>query len=111
MGLSLSANIADEMVKALVSNNNAANQSCRVESSQLQAQSISGVSGGTFVNDWSQYTVLTSNCNQNVTFQNSINQQMIQQAQQLAKSISQQFQLSSSAAINLTKLSSDLAIQ
>lgn len=111
MGLSLSANIADEMVKALISNSNSVAQTCAVNSTQIQSQTISGVNGGTFVNNWSQYTVLSSNCNQQATFQNSVNQTMQQQAQQLAKSIAQQFQLSSSAAFNLTKLSSDLAIQ
>ena len=110
MGLSLSANIADEMVKAMIADNNSAKENCSISTSQLQQQYINGINGATFVNNWSQYSVAGASCLQSDTFQNSVSQSTLQKAEQLAESIAQQFQLSTSAAINLTKLATDLAV-
>ena len=108
-----SENIANETVQALINVSNSASQSCQISADQIQSINISGNTGGTFnVNqDWTQYLVLQSTCSQNVTFQNDISQLMAQEADQIAKTISQQFQLGSAASKNVSNQTANLSIQ
>jgi len=110
MGAALSVNIANEMVNAMVSDNNSAKDNCSIDTSQIQSQNINGLNGGTFINNWNEYAITDAQCVQSDNFSNSVSQSTLLKAEQLAKSISQQFQLSSSAAFNLTNLAANLAV-
>jgi hypothetical protein len=111
MGTALSVNIANEMVNAMVSDNNSIVQSCSQDVTQIQEQIFKNVSKvGPIYNNWNQYSMVKSNCIQQSSIQNQISQKTVQSAEQIAKSIAQQFQLSSSAAVNLTNLSASLAV-
>lgn len=110
---STAENIATETIQALVNVSNFASQSCVISADQIQSANISGNTGGNFNirENWSQFLVLDSKCIQSVTFQNNISQLMSQEAEQIAKAISQQFQLSSANAKNVVNETANLSIQ
>jgi hypothetical protein len=107
------SNIADETVQALINVSNSASQSCVVSADQIQSANISGNTGGNYniYEDWSQYLILNSSCIQNVTFQNNISQVINQEASQIAKTIAQQFQLSSANSKNVVNETANLSTQ
>ena len=106
-------NIATESVQALVNVSNNASQGCVVSADQVISVNISGNTGGTLnLNEnFRQFLILNSSCLQSVTFQNNISQIMSQEADQIAKAISQQFELSSAKAKNVVNETANLAIQ
>lgn len=105
-------NISEETIKGLITISNKATQKCIQDASQIQEVIISGNNKSNIVvnNDWTQQLLLTTNCVQNVSFNNDIGQAMAQEAQQLAKAISQQFQLASAKASNLSRATAELSI-
>lgn len=111
MGASAS-NIADETAKALISISNSAAQNCKVSVDQLQS---ARVQGGTDDNvnldlNWAQYIVLDQSCLQQDKFQNTSNQQITQEAQQVAKAIAQQFSLSGATSSNVVKIVAEMSV-
>src|SRR3972149_11022757 len=106
-------NIANETVQGLISVANSAAQGCQVSADEIQSTNISGLTGTSFTIDenWSQYLILNTDCIQSVSVQNNIQQLMAQEAQQLAQSISQQFQLASAASKNVVNATADLSTQ
>lgn len=110
---STSENVSNETVQGLINVANSAAQSCQVSATQIQSANISGNTGGNInvTENWKQFLILNSECIQSVTFQNNISQLMEQEADQLAKSIAQQFQLASAEAKNVANATADLSIQ
>ncbi len=107
-----SENIANESVKGLISITNTASQTCKVAASQIQSINITGNVGGKIVsiNNWDQFLGLNNSCLQSNDFRNNITQSVQQMAEQLARSISQQFQLGSTESKNVVNATAELAI-
>jgi hypothetical protein len=113
MGGVYTTNISNEIVQALTSVSNSASQSCVLSSEQVQLTNLNNlhhVDINIFEN-FNQYLVLNSACIQNVTLQNNLSQIMSQEAQQIAKSVAQQFQFGTTVAKNVSNQTADLAVQ
>lgn len=113
MGGVYTTNIANETVQALINVSNNASQSCVLSADQVQLTNFTNlhnVNLNIFEN-FNQYLVLKSNCIQNVTLQNNLSQIMAQEADQIAKSIAQQFQFGTTVAKNVSTQTANLAIQ
>lgn len=111
MGNAIATNISNEIIQSMVNSSNSALQNCQVDDSQIQTEEINGVTGGTFYNDWSQKFVLRTDCSSDDKFQNTVSTSIQQKAQQLAKSISQQFELSSAESANISNELANLSVQ
>lgn len=109
----VSENISRETVQALINISNSASQNCEISAGQVQSANISNNKdiNINLTENWDQYLLLNTNCIQNVTFQNDISQAISQEVDQLAKNISQQFQLNTSASKNVSEQVANLSIQ
>jgi hypothetical protein len=109
----VASNIANETVQAMLSVTNDAISTCMVDTSQFQGANVTKNKDSTIdLNlNWSQVAVLKANCTQDVQVQNKVNQAILQEAEQISKSIAQQFQLSASEAKNVVNTTTNLAIR
>lgn len=107
------SNISEETAKALVQISNTATQSCMVSDSEIQQITINGITGSNLniVANLEQSLVLNSDCLQSDTVQNSVQQAMAQKANQLAKAIAQQYELSAAEADNLAQEIAQMSTQ
>jgi hypothetical protein len=106
-------NISNQMIRNLVNVTNTATQNCRNSASQYQLKSISNLTDSNVFSfgNMTQTVVVETKCVQEAAFDSKVTQEITQQAEQVAKAISQMFQLGDTESKNLVNLSSDLGTQ
>src|SRR5207237_7492397 len=103
MGTALSSNVANSAINNTTDIVSNSYQNCQLNSSEVQQIAVEGCKNVTIDNNYfQQFYALSASCTQNNQIDQSLQNNMQQQAMQLASSISQQFGLGIEDAMNLS---------